>query len=102
MDDIEIKYEFNDSWDLLELDTIRNAVGSPLGVKLKFTRDSECKMILLSECRDYGIVESLLEADSIMISKVSDTQADYGTIRVECFGETFAEYFCDEVHELDT
>jgi len=93
------KYDFGDSWDLTQVNISRKALGCPITLQLDFSRLHEVKKIELRECRDYGIIESLLDAERVVLSKMNGNQTEFGSIQVECFSESYAEYFCDEVHE---
>lgn len=99
MESLIKKYDFGDTWELTQINTSRETLGAPITLQLNFTRFDQVQVIELRECRDYGILESILDADRLVVSKITDTQAEFGSIQVECFGESYAEYFCDEVHE---
>lgn len=45
---------------------------------------------------DEACVEALMLAEQITISRIADTQLEFGTIHVECFGESYFEFWCDE------
>ncbi|MCV2403795.1 hypothetical protein OFY17_13055 [Marinomonas sp. C2222] len=96
-----MEYDFGDSWDLIQVQASRQVLGMPISIQLSFSKSSnEVKCLELLECRDYGILESLLDAERIVVKKLQGTQAEFGSIKVECFGESYAEYFCDEANEI--
>ena len=62
------------------------------------THETKLELMGLNE---FDSLPSMLEAERVSISKQSGTQVEYGSIRIECFGDSYSEYCCDS-HALGT
>ncbi len=96
-EEFEILCEFDESWDVVEVRARRKSSGCPLDVSVKLVRQLETSYLELVNCHDYHVIESLLDAEKIQISRSVGAQLEFGSIRVACFDETFSEFYCDEI-----
>lgn len=91
---------FPDPWYVSDISASREFAGGPLTLRVKCTDDTEVKSFVLVRPDDEDCVNGLLDAERISITKEVDSQREYGTIRVECFGESYAEFWCDKLDEI--
>lgn len=103
-EDLLTLFEFDDSWDLTSVEASREACGGDIDVKLTFTNGSEFKQLILFQCSEYEIVEALLYAEyKVRVSKILNTQREFGRICIECHTEdSYSYYTCNKVIEGDS
>jgi len=91
-------HEFPDPWYVARITVERDAPGTKLSLSLKFTNDSESKNVDLVRPENEDILTALLDAERVVISEDLGSQREFGTICVECFGESYFECWCDSIH----
>ena len=97
----KILVELGEKWDLLNISVRRASLGCALDLELKYIHEGNEIRVKLYKCKDVSILESLLEADRVCISKEKGSQREFGTIHVECFEEEFySEYWCDSAEVI--
>lgn len=97
MTDYKEIYSFTDSWYVKHISIGREFPGGPLTADITFTNDDEEEHVRLIRPDDGDIVTALLDAERIVISKELGSQREFGSYRVECFSESYSEYWCDSV-----
>jgi len=93
-------HDFPDSWYVSRIVVERNAPGTKLRLTVNFTNDSNSKSVELVHPDNEDILTELLDAERIVISQEIGSQREYGTICIECFGESYFECWCDSAKVL--
>ncbi|WP_046007371.1 hypothetical protein, partial [Pseudoalteromonas rubra] len=56
--------------------------------------NDECKDIEIEGLDDLDLISNLLQSEKVIISQELNTQRDFGTIRIECWGEgSYSEFW---------
>ncbi|WP_289132829.1 hypothetical protein [uncultured Spongiibacter sp.] len=88
-------FSVSDPWYVKSIMLARDFCGGQLSLELSLSDDSSAQGVRLERLRDEDVVPALLSADQITISEEIGSQCEYGKVRVECFGESYLEFWCD-------
>jgi hypothetical protein len=90
-------YAFPDTWYVRRVVVDRECDGCALTLEITITDEKSEEVVRLIHLQDEDVVSCLLEAERLVISKEIDSQREFGTVKVQCFSETYSEFLCDSV-----
>lgn len=97
MSEMKKLHDFTDSWYVDRIIIERETPGPRVKLSLRFTNDSEFKEIVLIHPDSEKVFAELLDAERVSISEETDSQREFGTILIECFGESYFKCWCDSI-----
>ena len=86
---------FDSSWDLTRIEAERDALATPLSLRLTFERADERRVLKLQGLRDYDGLISLLRAEEFEFKRSIDSQKEFGNIIASYLGESDGDVYFD-------
>jgi hypothetical protein len=97
MSDFKTICSFSGPWYVKSILADRPCNGCKLTLHLTLSDGHDLNNIKLIHPDNEDILTSLLDVERLVISKELNSQREFGTIHIECFSESYSEYWCDSV-----
>lgn len=97
MSDFEEIFRFQDPWFVNRIVVDRELDGGPLSLEITFSNEKDSKVVKIQRPNDEDCMSCLLDAERVVFSRERGSQREYGSYKVECYSESYSEFWCDSV-----
>ncbi|MBU2709274.1 hypothetical protein KCM76_24980 [Zooshikella marina] len=93
-------YEYGSDWEVIRVVIERKGLDKVLSFALKFEKGNVTEELEFLGPKNIESIPELIDMEHIVVSREKDSQKEYGTIKVEFFGECWQEVWCDSVNKV--
>ncbi|WP_226648549.1 hypothetical protein [Microbulbifer variabilis] len=93
-------YEFGAGWVVTRVSIERKGGEGPLSFSVQTESENKKVNLYFEAPKSIDNLSRLMDVEHLIVSKDTDSQKEYGNVKIDYLDEGWGEIWCDSVHQI--